>query len=231
MTGLGGDVIIMDDPIDAMRAQDDAERNRVNEQFDQNIVQRLNDKKTGAIILVMQRVHENDLTARLLAKSKGWVHVNMPAIALEDERWELPHGRIHIRKKYEPLHAARESVEQLEAILRSIGGYAFSYQYLQGRYKPHFGTHGEGCIWITPQRNGEFWDGRKHRDALTGFVKYREENLILPKVFGIGEDPCPPDMRNSLTEEEWEWAYAGAIFDPVTGVHTYPEDLKKHPPR
>jgi hypothetical protein len=63
MTGLGGNIIIIDDPIDALRAQDDTNRSRVNEQFDQNILQRLNDKKTGAIILVMQRVHENDLTA------------------------------------------------------------------------------------------------------------------------------------------------------------------------
>lgn len=230
MTGLGGDIVIMDDPIDAMRAQDDGERRRLNEQFDQNIVQRLNDKKTGVIILVMQRVHENDLTAHLLAKNEGWVNINMPAIAFEDEIWQLPHGLVHVRKKLEALHPARESVAQLADILHSIGGYAFAYQYLQGLYKPHFGKESEGCLWITPQREGEFWDGRKNRNAAIGFFKYREEDLILPKVFGIGNDPCPPNMRNGLTDEEWEWAYAGAKFDPETGVYTYPEDFEKLPP-
>lgn len=229
MTGLGGDIVIMDDPIDAMRAQDDGERRRLNEQFDQNIIQRLNDKKTGAIILVMQRVHENDLTAHLLSKNEGWVHINMPAIAFQDETWQLPHGQVHVRKKFEALAPARESVAQLADILRSIGGYAFAYQYLQGLYKPRFGKESEGCIWITPQREGDFWDGRKNKNAAIGFFKYREEDLILPKVFGIGSDPCPPDMRKGLTDKEWEWAYAGVKFDPETGKHTYPEDFEKPP--
>lgn len=230
MTGLGGDIVIMDDPIDAMRAQDDGERKRLNEQFDQNIVQRLNDKKSGAIILVMQRVHENDLTAHLLAKNEGWEHINMPAIAFEDETWQLPHGQVHVRKKFEALHPARESVEQLVSILGSTGGYAFAYQYLQGRYKPRFGKEGEGCIWITPQREGEFWDDRKNRNAFTGFLKFKEEDLILPKVFGIGTDPCPPNMRNRLTLEEFELATAGVWFDREKGVVSYPEDRLEDPP-
>lgn len=223
MTGLGGDLIIMDDPIDALRAQDDAERNRLNDQFDQNIVQRLNDKKTGAIILVMHRVHENDLTNYLLAKSEGWVHINMPAITFEDETWQLPHGRIHVRKKFEALHPARESVEQLESILSSVGGYAFAYQYLQGLYKPHFGKEGEGCLWVTPYREGEFYDARTATNTVTGFFKFKEADLILPRVFGIGEDPYPPNMRHNMTEKEWEHGCASARFDPEIGLCTYSE--------
>lgn len=230
MTGLGGDIVIMDDPIDAMRAQDDGERKRLNEQFDQNIVQRLNDKKTGAIILVMQRVHENDLTAHLLAKKEGWVHINMPAIAFEDETWQLPHGQVYVRKKFEALDPARESVEDLVNILGSIGGYAFAYQYLQGLYKPQFGTAGEGGRWITPYREGEFWDDRNNRNAFKGFLRIKEEDLILSRVFGIGIDPCPPNMRNSLTVEEFELASAGVWFDKEKGEVSYPEDRLEDPP-
>lgn len=230
MTGLGGDIIIMDDPIDSLRAQDDTERNMLNDQFDQNILQRLNNKKTGAIILVMQRVHENDLTAHLLAKNEGWVNINMPAIAIEDETWQLPHGQIHVRKKFEALDPARESVEDLVNILTSIGSYAFAYQYLQGRYKPQFGKEGKYGRWITPYREGEFWDDRKDRKAFTGFLIVKEEDLILARVFGIGIDPCPPNMRNSLTEEEFKLAYAGVWFDKEKGEVSYPEDRLEDPP-
>lgn len=203
MTGLGGNIIIMDDPIDALRAQDKSDRERLNEQFDQNILQRLNNKKTDAIILVMQRVHENDLTAYLLSKNEEWVHVNMPAIALQDEVWDLPHGRKYMRGRCEALHTARETAPQLVRILRSVGGYAFAYQYLQGLYKPVFGENGEGGIYVTPFREGQLWDAVTMGSSSGIFVRYKEERFILPRVFGIGEDPAPPDMRTTPTIEEW----------------------------
>ncbi len=110
----------------------------------------INDKKNGAIVLVMQRLHEDDLTAHLLAKDEGWVHLNLPAIAMQDEIWNLPYGQTYLRKKGEALHEARESREQLVGILKAIGGHPFSYQYLQGAYKPRFGDTGHGCIWLRP---------------------------------------------------------------------------------
>lgn len=204
LTGLGADYIIIDDPISAMDAQNDCERQRLNDQFDQNILQRLNSKKSGVIILVMQRLHENDLTSHLLAKNDGWTLFNMPAIAFEDEAWNLPHGQVYTRKKGEALHEARESRDQLLDILNSIGGYAFAYQYLQGLYKPRFGMLGEGCAWLMPLREGEFWDARKGPHGPKGFFKFQETNLIQWKVFGIGEDMLPDNMRHRMTEKEFE---------------------------
>lgn len=224
LTGLGADYIIIDDPISAMDAQNDCERQHLNDQFDQNILQRLNSKKSGVIILVMQRLHEHDLTAHLLAKNDGWTLFNMPAIAFEDETWNLPHGQVYMRKKGEALHDARESRDQLLDILHSIGGYAFAYQYLQGLYKPKFGMRGEGCVWLTPYREGQFWDERTMGPGFTGFVKFSEKALILPKVFGIGADPYPPNMRGNMTEEELERAYGTLCYDPESQRYWYSDD-------
>lgn len=204
LTGLGADYIIVDDPISTMNVLNEHERVRLNTQFDQNILQRLNHKKSGVIIVVMQRLHEHDLSAYLLAKNEDWELINMPSIALKDETWSLPHGQIYMRKKGEPLHEERETRDQLVDMLMSVGGYAFAYQYLQGQYKPSFGEAGHGCIWLTPQREGVFWDSHTSPQEPHGFYHFEEEDLILPKVFGIGVDPCPPDMRQGPTWEEME---------------------------
>jgi hypothetical protein len=203
LTGLGADTVIIDDPMSTADARDAHERQRLNEQFDDNIVQRLNDKSNGAIVLVMQRLHEDDLTSHLLAKNEGWVHLNLPAIALHDEVWQLPYGRQYTRKKGEVLHEARESREELYNTLISVGGHAFAYQYLQGAYKPQFGKEGHGSLWLTPQRQGQFWDARIDVKRPHGFHHFKESDLILPRVFGVGEDPAPANMRQMLTTEEW----------------------------
>jgi len=36
-----------------------------------------------------------------------------------------------------------------------------------------------------------------------GFYRFNETDMMLPRVFGIGKDPCPPNMRDQLTTEEF----------------------------
>ena len=94
------------------------------------LVSRLNDKQTGSIIAVMQRLHEDDLAGHLLRQG-GWNHLNMPAIALEEETIELGRGRTHVRRSGDILHPERESREALEAIKAEVGSLLFSAQYQQ----------------------------------------------------------------------------------------------------
>lgn len=70
LTGLGADIIIVDDPMTPADALCDTTRQQINRQFDENVLQRLTNKKTGAIIVVMQRLHENDLCGHLLATNR-----------------------------------------------------------------------------------------------------------------------------------------------------------------
>ncbi|MAI61134.1 MAG: hypothetical protein CBB87_01440 [Micavibrio sp. TMED27] len=207
LTGLGADMLIIDDPMSTTDAHDKGARMRLNRQFDENVLQRLDDKNHGAIVLVMQRLHENDLAGHLLAKNVGWLHINLPAIAMQDETWTLPHGHSYIRKKGEILHPERESKEQLGKTLISIGGYAFAYQYMQGAYKPRFGETGEGGVWLNPMREGEFYDMEKNTN-LNGLFRLSELHFMLPRIFGIGEDPIPPNARDYVTDEEMNYNLA-----------------------
>jgi len=129
-TGRGADVIIIDDPMKADDAQSEKTRTAVDNWYGTTLVSRLDDKEEGAIILVMQRLHEDDLAGKLL-RDEGWHHLDLPAIAEEDQ--EIPIGPcvMHCRKKGEVLHPAREPLAVLEQIKREMGSLAFSAQYLQ----------------------------------------------------------------------------------------------------
>ena len=57
-----------------------AQRRAANEWFDHTLYSRLNDKRAGAIVLIMQRLHEDDLTGHVL-EQEPWRHLCLPAIA------------------------------------------------------------------------------------------------------------------------------------------------------
>ena len=77
LTGRGGDIIIVDDPIKPSDASSDNKREHVNEWFINTLLSRLDDKQNGAIILVMQRLHVDDLCGSLLRASHDWALLNL----------------------------------------------------------------------------------------------------------------------------------------------------------
>lgn len=129
-TGKGGDVLIVDDPHDTTIAASEQKRDTSITTFDQKFTSRLDNKKTGAIIIVMQRLHELDLTGHVL-KQGGYVHLCLPAEAEKRERLIFPVSKKEkIREKGEILHPEREGVLELAAAKRAMGsrGYAGQYQ-------------------------------------------------------------------------------------------------------
>src|SRR5436305_9730554 len=66
LTGRGADFIIIDDPLQPDKALSDTRRNNVNDWYDNTLCSRLNHKLTGCIILIMQRLHEDDLVGHVL---------------------------------------------------------------------------------------------------------------------------------------------------------------------
>lgn len=130
LTGRGGDIIILDDVIKPDEATSETTRNAVNNWYQSTLASRLDDKNSGAIILVMQRLHQYDLVGMLL-EAGGWEHLKIPAIATQDEVIPLTRGRVHHRCSGDILHAKRESLEVLEALKASMGSIAFAAQYQQ----------------------------------------------------------------------------------------------------
>jgi hypothetical protein len=73
LTGRGGDLVLVDDPLKAEEAMSEPARKRAIDWFAGTLVSRLNDKANDPIIVVMQRLHENDLAGHLLGQG-GWEH-------------------------------------------------------------------------------------------------------------------------------------------------------------
>src|SRR5436190_11465040 len=84
LTGRGADIVIIDDPLKPEEALSQAQRQIANEWYDHTLYSRLNDKLAGAIVLIMHRLHEDDLVGHVLAQEE-WEVVRFPAIAEDDE--------------------------------------------------------------------------------------------------------------------------------------------------
>lgn len=130
LTGRGGNIIIIDDPMKASDINSVAEMQRVASWYRESLISRLNDKKTGVIIVIMQRLHVDDLVGQILTLD-DWVHLNLPAISQENM---LVHVNDHQDIEWPAgvaLHEEREGLAELEKTRKSMGSYHFQAQYLQ----------------------------------------------------------------------------------------------------
>src|ERR1700738_1650130 len=114
LTGLGGDLFIIDDPQKPVDAQSELRRNGLNQWVSNTLMSRLEHKQTGAIIVVMQRVHMDDLSG-VLSSSSDWGGLRLPAIAGVEESIPMGNGDFCHRHVGEALHPEPES---LDTILR-----------------------------------------------------------------------------------------------------------------
>ncbi len=131
LTGLGGDLIIIDDPQKPADAQSDARRTSLNQWVTNTLLSRLDNKQTGAVIVVMQRVHIDDLCGFLAAASNDWQVLSLPAISEREEQISIGPNESYNRAIGEALHPAHESLQTLQKLRESLGPDTFFAQYLQ----------------------------------------------------------------------------------------------------
>jgi predicted phage terminase large subunit-like protein len=133
LTGRGADVIMIDDPLKPEEALSKLRRDATNEWYDHTLYSRQNDKRWGAIVIIMQRLNEDDLVGHVLGQ-EAWEVVCFPAIAEAEEVHEIDTiwgPRRFTRRRGEALHPEREPLATLEHIRRTIGEYNFAGQYQQ----------------------------------------------------------------------------------------------------
>jgi predicted phage terminase large subunit-like protein len=124
---------MIDDPLKPEEALSKVQRQACNQWFVHTLYSRLNDKRSGAIVIIMQRLHEDDLVGHVLAQ-EPWEVLSFPAIAEADEAHQVETiwgPRCFRRRQGEALHPDREPLETLERIRRTIGEYNFAGQFQQ----------------------------------------------------------------------------------------------------
>lgn len=132
LTSQRGDRLIIDDPHSVETAESDAERERTTRKFREGATNRLNDQKRSAIVIIMQRLHEEDISGVVIDNSMGYVHLCLPmeydpvrgapnAIGYEDPRVEAG----------ELLDPVRFSASVVKDLKRDLGSFGYAGQYQQ----------------------------------------------------------------------------------------------------
>lgn len=130
LTGRGGSLIIVDDPLKPQEALSRARRDSALEWYKNTLYSRLDNKVDDAIVVVMQRLHQDDLVGYLL-EQEGWVHLCLPAIAEADARIPIGDSAYHFRKAGDLLQPKREPLSVLDDVKATIGSFNFAAQYQQ----------------------------------------------------------------------------------------------------
>ena len=130
VTGTGADHMIIDDPSDASKANDQTACLKVNEWIDSTLSSRRNSPTKSSRILVMQRLSIYDTTAHFLEKG-GWVQLKLPAIS--EATVTIPTGpnTAHVFKQGDLLHPERMPQSYLDEQRADMGEANFLAQYLQ----------------------------------------------------------------------------------------------------
>jgi predicted phage terminase large subunit-like protein len=117
VTGFGGGILIIDDFQKPQDMLSEARRTSTNSLYYSTIASRLDNQHTGAIVVVGQRLHPDDLIGRLLCSAEQWTLLSLPAIAEKDELIPIGSGRdLHPRCVGDLLHPDQQSREFLEAL-------------------------------------------------------------------------------------------------------------------
>ncbi len=128
--GKGGNRIVVDDPHNPVQAESDVQREAALAFFSRTLATRLDNQKTDAIVVVMQRLHERDLSA--MCFDLGFRHVCLPAEAEGPTTLVFPRsGRVQQRAPGEVLWTAREGPAELDRLKQMLGSAAYSGQYQQ----------------------------------------------------------------------------------------------------
>ena len=130
MTGEGCDIMVIDDPVNPKEASNDIMRQNCNEFWSGTASSRFDDKKKKSCVLVMQRLHEKDLTGYFLENyPETVVHLKVPNEAPEDRIYSYPKtNRVKHYREGEILQPQREDTKELEFALRELGSYNYAAQ-------------------------------------------------------------------------------------------------------
>jgi predicted phage terminase large subunit-like protein len=157
VTGQGGDLIIVDDPVkNREEAESEVYREKVWTWYTDDLYTRL--EPGGALVLIMTRWHMDDLAGRILASEDGpnWTVVNLPALAIEDDALGRAQGEALCPERYDEV--------ALASIRAVMGEYSFAALYQQdprprdGNMFPRSKVEIVDAVPADVKRRVRYWD-------------------------------------------------------------------------
>lgn len=237
-TGFGADILIVDDLMKADDARSETERANAIEFFENTLLSRLNDQKTGRIIVIQQRLHEADLAGHLIASGQ-YHHLNLPAIAQTAETFPIGFGRTHTRAIGDALFPERYPLDVLERMRTEMGSHVFEAQYQQNPVPPGGAiVHSD---WFSnrydvPPERGAFsrvvqsWDIGTSDQPTSDFTVgltfgYLDHHWLLLDVFRRRMEL--PDVQSNIIRLQREWQADKVIIEKVGSSIGVFQDLRR----
>lgn len=238
VTGEGGGFLILDDPHNPAQALSHSQRNQGIEWFRHTFLSRLDDKRRGGVVVVMQRLHPEDLSHMLLAEKGRWEHCCLPALA--DMRLVHQIGALRkIRRSGESLHPGREPPALLRQIRDELGSAVFAAQYQQnpqplegGVFKPE---------WVRrylPGEDAQMQEGRRiqswdtaiktaaHHDYSVCVTLY--ENTEGWQVHEVWRQRVAyPELRRAVVAQTEKWQPEAVLIEDAAAGQSLLQELRE----
>jgi predicted phage terminase large subunit-like protein len=222
LTGRGGNLLIIDDPLKPQDAHSESARESLKQWYSNTLLSRLDHKTEGSIIIVMQRLHPEDLVGHLLEQG-AWRHLNLPAIAEEETIVRLGPNRSHRRRVGDLLHPERESQVALDELKASMGSMEFAAQYQQTPVP--IGGNLIKWSWFksydtppTPQSGDKIivsWDTALSSSQLADYsacvvLLARGETIYIVDVLRARLEY--PDLKRAVLEQHNRWRHVASNY-------------------
>lgn len=241
ITGFGADIIIVDDCMKADEARSATVRQELRNWFDNTLLSRLNNKATGRIISIQQRLHEDGLPAYML--EKGYSHLDLPAIAEQEQDIDIGTGHVHRRRVGDLLNPGRENRATLEQLRRDLGPVVFSAQYQQQPVTAEgnmirlewFGTYDEPLPRHRYLKVVQSWD--------TGMTSAPTSDFSVCTTWGFEREACKwhlldvararldyPDLKRAAIDLWRRWKADVVIIEKAVSGHSLYQDLRASGP-
>lgn len=242
VTGHGADVIIIDDLLKAGDAESEAELVKAQDFIEGTLLSRFNNQSEGRVIMVAQRLHEMDPPGYLLDKGT-YKHLNLPAIAEEDQVIQIGQGRVQHRVPGDLLFRARLDQETLDRMRQEMGSATFNCQYQQNPIAPDgsplrwewFGTYEQAEPRNWYQKVVQSWDTGTSADPRSDFSVcttwgFRDRHWYLLDVWRGQLDY--PDLKSKVISLVEAWNPDRVLIeDAATGrplMHELFRDDKRY---
>lgn len=237
LTGRGGNLIVIDDPMKPDDAMSSVARERVWEWFTGTVGSRLDNKAEDAIVVVMQRLHVDDLSGRLLDRG-GWDHLSIPSIAEEKQELTIATARTRVRPVGDVLDCEREPLEVLQQIRRELGSTTFEAQYQQqpvpqegnlikwswfGTYDgvPHREANDQIVIsWDTAMKD------REVNDYSVGVVALKKPNQHVYILDVLRQRSDFPTLRRLIQEQSQKYRPSTTLVEEAGSGISLLQDLR-----
>ena len=213
LTSQRGDRLIIDDPHSTETAESEAERQRTTRKFREGALNRLNDQERSAIVVIMQRLHDEDVAGVIVKLNLGYVHLCLPMEFEPELRCSTSIGFTDPRMADGDLLAPeRFSRAEVERLKIGMGTYAYAGQYQQ-RPVPRGGGYFK-AEWLLPI------DKTPPRDSLRVYggsdyaVTAKGGDYTVHAVLGLDPDGNPwllDIWRQQASSDEWVEAFCDLV--------------------